>query len=203
MVEPDSITLHRHMAADPNKDVDTASSFEAWRNFEPGKAFDLGVCRGSIVVRHGTQFDRLHLIITLKRELPRGSTVADFIPQFTVDSKQTELQIDLPEKYWPQIVIEIPERTSFNAGLGKGTIDFNSIPGDLSIGVGKGDLLLHTRSQADYALLSAGFALGGVEDKRPGGKNHGHMRNVWSETGTGKYNVSLGAGWGHLVLLPQ
>lgn len=201
--EPDAVTLHHREPKNSQQDTATASSFDAWRSFHADETVDLGVCYGNILVRRAAQPDKLHVRITLKNELPKGHTVADYIRQFTTDSKQTELYIDIPKKYRPEIVLEVPEPTTFDAGLGVGTVQFDSIPGNLDIGIGKGDLRLYTHGENDYSYISAGFGVGGVKDKRPGVRNHGHFANGWEEKGNGKYKVSFGAGWGHLVLLSR
>jgi hypothetical protein len=124
------------------------------------------------------------------------------MPLFSVDSKQTELQFKAPKAFQPEITLEVPEATAFEFGLGTGSIEFDCIAGDLKVGIGKGDLLLHVDSNADYSYISAGFGIGGVRDKRPAGESVGHFAGGWKDEGEGKYNVEFGAGWGDLVLLP-
>jgi hypothetical protein len=195
--------LHRHADRNPEADVSTASSFEAFRALGPGNTIYLRICSAKVMVHVSPASNRLHLTIRLRKELPKGRTVADYIPLFSVDSKQAELQFKAPKDLHPEITLEVPESTAFKFGLGSGSIEFDRIPGNLNIGIGKGDLLLHANGNADYSSINAGFGIGGMRDKRPGGHNVGYLAGGWKDQGSGKYNVELGAGWGDLILLPS
>lgn len=173
--------LYLHGAQDPEVDTSTASSFEASRSFQKGNTLYLAVCSAKVLVRTSSSVNRLHISIRLRRELPKGRTVADYISQFSVDSKQAEFQFKAPKEYRPEIAIEVPEATASEIELGVGSIEFHRIPGDLNISLAKGNTLLHSNSKADYASISASTGIGGTRDKRPGGKSTGHLASLWHE----------------------
>ena len=195
--------LHRHEAQDPESDISTASSFEASRSFQAGNTLYLAICSAKVLVRASSAMDKLHISIRLRRELPQGRTVADYSSQFSVDSKQAEFQFKAPKEYRPEITLDVPEGTASEIVLGVGSIELDRIPGDLTISIGKGDMLLHSNSKADYASVNASLGIGGTRDKRPGGRSTGHLASGWHDQGTGTYKVTFSAGWGDLILLPS
>jgi len=123
--------LHRHEAQDPESDISTASSFEASRSFQAGNTLYLAICSAKVFVSASSAVDKLRISIRLRKELPKGRTAADYISQFSVDSKQAEFQFKAPKEYRPEITLDVPEATASEIALGVGSIEFDRIPGDL------------------------------------------------------------------------
>jgi hypothetical protein len=140
--------------------------------------------------------------VTLHKELPHGQTVAGYIKRFTVDSKRAQFLLDIPGEYRPQILIELPSPTTIDSALAVGNVTFDTVLGDIQIGIAKGDLLLHTEDDG-FKKLEASVAIGGIRDKRPGGHSHGRFATTWIRAGTGAYSVTASIAMGKLILLPK
>ena len=194
--------LKQRDSTSAHEDLSTASSFEIWRDYEAGGHAQLYVCYADIHLEPSKAASGLHLLITLPKELPKGTTVGDFVKQLDVTGSDAKIYIKVPRKLHARVLLKVPEQTNFEIGLGRGSVDFTGILGDKQIGVGFGTATVHMRPN-EYSQISSGIALGGVKDERLGGKNHGHLTSGFEEKGEGKYKLEVGMAWGHLILLPE
>lgn len=193
--------LKQRGPTDAHKDLSTASSFEAWRDFQSGGHAELYVCYADIRIAP-SKGSGLHLLVTLPKELPKGNSVGDFVKQVDASGSEAKIYIKVPKKLHANVLLEVPAQTSFDVGLARGQVDFRGIRGDKDIGAGLATVSVHMLPD-EYSKISAGFAFGGVVDERSGGRKHTGVAGGFEEDGKGKYKLEVGMAFGHLILLPE
>lgn len=162
---------------------------------------ELSLCQGEMLLRRAHS-PAVTLTVALRKPLPAGRTVADYIHTLASADGTVKLMVDLPTDTAPHITLDLPEPTTSKIALSHGHLVLNQLLGDTEIAIAKGEVDLHA-SNDNFSSVQSAAAVGGICDKRPHGfGNHGHMLSSFNGRGIGKYTVRFAAAAGHLNLLP-
>ncbi len=190
--------LRSRTSEDSKVDRSDASSFEAWRELGKARKVRLAVCVGSVNFYHTATPGQVHLIIRLPRELPKGSTVGQFVQQLQVSNDEADIFIKVPEQYHAAVTVELPDGLDMEADLGEGTMQIFSFQGNITTHIGRGQLMLPPDIDDRYKWIRASFGAGNVRDETNRRDGHLHNAFTWKHSGKGARVLTATFGTGFL-----